>query len=143
MDLISLTYISAARLPISAQELEHIHAHSQRSNRQRDITGALGFTGRRFIQCIEGRREEVEALMRRIGADPRHADVLLLHSQAASGRRFGEWSMAYVDSFALDEEVAAAYCRGVASEPAAQALLQKMAASLQPGQSWHLLRGVG
>lgn len=140
MDLISLIYISAARLPVSAQELQHIHAHSQRSNRRHDITGALGFTGRYFIQCVEGQRGEVEALMRRIESDARHSSVLLLDSQAVSSRRFGEWSMAFVDSLALDDEVALAYRAGLPSEQVAQVLLQKMAAALRPGQSLHLLR---
>src|SRR5258708_22974646 len=46
---------------------------SERSNRKLDITGALGFTGRYFIQCIEGRTDAIDALMARIQADPRHA----------------------------------------------------------------------
>jgi hypothetical protein len=140
VDLISLTYVSAARLPLSAQELQHIHAHSQRSNRQRDITGALGFTGRYFVQCIEGRRGEVEALIRRIESDARHSRVLLLDSETVTNRRFGEWSMAYVDSLALDEEVACAYRAGIPSKQVAQVLLQKMAAALRPGESLHSLR---
>ncbi|WP_422190635.1 BLUF domain-containing protein [Aquabacterium sp.] len=41
--------------------MQRLHALSERSNRQLDITGALGFTGRYFIQCIEGRSDPERA----------------------------------------------------------------------------------
>lgn len=137
MDTISLTYISTALLPISAQELKRIHALSERNNRQHDITGALGFTGSCFLQCLEGTTDAVYPLLRRIEKDERHSGVLLLHAGRISARRFGQWSMAYVDSLSLDEEVSCAYRAAAPSEDAARVLLEKMAAALRPGESLH------
>lgn len=137
MPLKRLIYVSRVTMPATPHELQRLHALSERSNRQLDITGALGFTGRYFIQCIEGREAVIEALMSRIQSDARHADVVELCTTSTEQRHFGHWSMRFFDSHALDEDTHQVHQAGQHDPERAQWLIDRMTRSLQPGQTLH------
>lgn len=139
MPLKRLIYVSRVTMPATPHDLQRLHALSERSNRQLDITGALGFTGRYFIQCIEGREEAIDALMARIDTDPRHADVVVLCTQDTGKRHFDQWSMRYFDSQALDDDAHQAHQAGQRDPARAQWLIDRMTRTLPPGQSLHRL----
>ncbi len=73
--------------------LAEILGASERNNRRDGLTGALMRHGGRFMQAIEGRRADVDGLMDRLRADPRHQNVRLLSDQNVAGRLFPEWPM--------------------------------------------------
>lgn len=139
MPLKRLIYISRVTMPATPHDLQRLHALSERSNRQLDITGALGFTGRYFIQCIEGREAAIDALMARIQSDPRHADVVELCTITTAQRRFGQWSMQYFDSHVLDDDVHQVHQAGRHDPERAQWLIDRMTQTLPPGQGLHQL----
>jgi len=70
-----------------------ILAVSQRNNRRDGISGALTYSDGVFFQVVEGYPEDLDRLLRRLGADPRHRDITVVHRAAVAGRVFGEWSM--------------------------------------------------
>ncbi|HIV73111.1 MAG TPA: BLUF domain-containing protein [Candidatus Aquabacterium excrementipullorum] len=137
MPLKRLIYVSRATMPATPHDLQRLHALSERSNRRQDITGALGFTGRYFIQCIEGRAEAVDALMARIDTDPRHAEVVVLCTLDTDKRHFDQWSMRYFDSHALDEDAHQAHQSGQRDPAQAQRLIDRMTQTLPPGGTLH------
>lgn len=139
MPLKRLIYVSRVTMPATPHDLQRLHALSERSNRQLDITGALGFTGRYFIQCIEGRTDAINALMARIHADPRHAGVVELCTITTEQRHFGQWSMRYFDSHALDHDAHQIHQAGQRDSERALWLIDRMTKSLQPGHSLHRL----
>lgn len=139
MPLKRLIYVSRVTMPATPHDLQRLHALSERSNRKLDITGALGFTGRYFIQCIEGRTDAIDALMARIQADPRHADVVELCMITTEQRHFDQWSMRYFDSHALDHDAHQIHQTGQRDPERAQWLIERMTQSLQPGHSLHRL----
>lgn len=73
--------------------LAEILGASDRNNRREGLTGVLMRHGGRFLQAIEGRRADVDRLMDRLRADPRHENVRLLSDQGVSDRLFREWPM--------------------------------------------------
>ena len=73
--------------------LAEILGASERNNRRDGLTGALMRHGGRFMQAIEGRRADVDRLMDRLRADPRHQNVRLLSDQDVAGRLFPAWPM--------------------------------------------------
>lgn len=95
--LTALLYVSRSklRLPGEAMEVDRIVNWASDRNAQLDITGALVFTERNFVQFLEGPPENVETLMRSIRRDPRHEDVDIIFSEAAEQRRFETWALAY------------------------------------------------
>jgi hypothetical protein len=49
------------------------------------------------MQVLEGGRDAVNQLYSRICSDPRHTDVILLHYEEISERRFAGWTMGQVN----------------------------------------------
>lgn len=59
------------------------------------LTGALLFTGSRFVQALEGPEIALAATRAAICRDQRHAEILTLAEGPLARRRFGQWSLAY------------------------------------------------
>ncbi|MGO4410582.1 MULTISPECIES: BLUF domain-containing protein [unclassified Brevundimonas] len=73
--------------------LAEILGVSERNNRRDGLTGVLMRHGGRFLQAIEGHRADVDRLMDRLRADPRHENIRLLSDQDVPCRLFPEWPM--------------------------------------------------
>ena len=74
-------------------DLAQIAAQSQRNNPRNSLTGALVYDQGFFIQLIEGPSNAVTALLGRVMADPRCADVQVLMARQITQRSLGEWAM--------------------------------------------------
>jgi hypothetical protein len=94
--LVRLLYASRA-VEASEQAIENILSHSRQYNPSCGITGILCTGGGVFLQAIEGGRMAVSQLYGHIQKDPRHKDIVLLHYEEISERRFGGWTMGQVD----------------------------------------------
>jgi hypothetical protein len=94
--LVRLLYASRAVDPDPAL-IESILAQSRQFNPSTGITGILVYGGGIFLQAIEGGREAVSELYGHIQKDARHKQVVLLHYEEISERRFGGWTMGQVD----------------------------------------------
>ncbi len=75
--------------------LNQILATSERHNEEAGITGALLFDTLWFIQVLEGEREAVSATLRRIMADERHAELVVMDCRPAQTRLFANWWMGF------------------------------------------------
>lgn len=93
--LYSLVYTSFAVTLFDESELEELLTQSRAANAQADITGMLLYRNGRFIQYLEGPELPVRALLARITADPRHADVRVLVDSRPPARQLAEWTMGY------------------------------------------------
>lgn len=89
-----LLYVSTAANTLSAPELEAILETAQTRNAALGLTGLLVFTGRHFMQLLEGERDAVEAVFAAICADDRHSSVAKLIAEPAPHRACPEWAMA-------------------------------------------------
>lgn len=67
---------------------------SDRNNRRDHLTGCLISHEGRFLQVVEGSRGDIDMLLSRLRADPRHTNLRLLADQPVSERRFNAWAMA-------------------------------------------------
>ena len=104
--IVRLIYASRLAKGCGPKELEAILNVSRENNRDIGVTGALCYSARGFLQCIEGPRESVNMLYRRIVQDERNEDVTLIaYTQNEDERAFGQWSMAYVRADAVDQMI--------------------------------------
>jgi hypothetical protein len=71
-----------------------ILAESGRNNARDGLTGALAAHDGRFIQVIEGSRDSIDGLLRRLATDPRHKDIVIFGRDPVEQRLFGDWVMA-------------------------------------------------
>lgn len=102
-----LVYRSRALKPAPLLALDDILAAAQAFNARRRITGALGFTGRTYIQFLEGPTTSLDSLMERLGSDRRHKDLRVLARGPAAERLVPGWSMARIDLTLLEDQVTA------------------------------------
>ena len=94
--LVRLLYTSRA-VDTSAEAIEDIVTKSRHYNPTLGITGILCHGGGIFLQAIEGGRMQVSDLYGHIQRDVRHKDVVLLHYEEITERRFGGWTMGKVN----------------------------------------------
>ncbi|MCW7541549.1 BLUF domain-containing protein [Aquabacterium sp. A7-Y] len=106
-DLQRLFYVSRVAAGFSEPQLKLLLAQSRMRNRRGDVTGALAWSGRHFAQVLEGRRDAIETLMASIVADPRHRELKVVFTQPVQQRRYGAWTMGYVEGFGASEQIEA------------------------------------
>jgi hypothetical protein len=97
-----LIYSSEASPDLSDGDLEDILTDSRIDNAERDVTGALLFVDRVFVQILEGTREAIDDLMMKIERDPRHHSVTVFHEGEAPARVFESWRMAFLNPSPAD-----------------------------------------
>ncbi|MBN9143994.1 MULTISPECIES: BLUF domain-containing protein [unclassified Novosphingobium] len=90
-------YASRCALPSAwaQRAVDDIVAKSVPRNAALDVTGALLFTGARFVQFLEGPAESIVAIRQNILADRRHHDIVTFLSGGRAERVFSNWSLAY------------------------------------------------
>lgn len=73
--------------------LAQILGVSDANNRRDHLTGVLLFHRGQFMQAIEGKRTDLDRLIRRLKADPRHSNLRFLVDGAAKDRTHGDAPM--------------------------------------------------
>ena len=70
---------------------------SEVNNRRDHLTGVLMSHAGQFLQVIEGERADLNRLIQKLRADPRHRDLAFLVDAPVPQRRFGTRPMAQAD----------------------------------------------
>jgi hypothetical protein len=95
--LVRLLYASRAPKDIDSALIESILDQSRSHNPGAGVTGILCYSGRIFMQVLEGNRKEVSQLYNSIVTDSRHTDVEILLFEDITERRFFNWTMGQVN----------------------------------------------
>ena len=94
--MIEVIYASAEAQPFSASALADLLAKARENNHTLGVSGVLLHHKGSFLQVLEGPEPVVDALLQKIGKDPRHTRMMTLKRRSISQRAFGEWSMGFV-----------------------------------------------
>jgi hypothetical protein len=103
-DLRNILYCSHATAEMTEDELPRILKAAQLTNAAQGITGLLVYGGGMFLQWLEGPAGKVEALMDKLGDDPRHETLVRL--QVLDGlkeRLYPTWAMRSVEPSEIHE----------------------------------------
>jgi hypothetical protein len=114
--LVRLLYASRALDP-RPEAIEEILTQSRNYNPSCGITGILCYGGGIFLQAIEGGRMAVSELYGHIQKDLRHKDVVLLHYEEISERRFGGWTMGQVNMSKINTNILLKYAEKPELDP--------------------------
>jgi len=114
--LVRLLYASRA-VDCSEEAIEAILSQSRHANPACGITGILCYGGGIFLQAIEGGRMAVSELYGHIQQDKRHKDVVLLHYEEISERRFGGWTMGQVNMSRINTSILLKYAEKPELDP--------------------------
>lgn len=75
---------------VSTLSIAQILGHAGRTNRRDHITSCVMFHQGHILQAIEGARADVDRLMRRLLADPRHSGLRILIDMPVTSRVLSE-----------------------------------------------------
>ena len=114
--LVRLLYASRVVDP-RPETIESILTQSRQFNPTCGIPGILCYGGGIFLQAIEGGRSAVSDLYGHIQKDERHKDVVLLHYEEISERRFGGWTMGQVDTSRVNTNILLKYSERAELDP--------------------------
>jgi hypothetical protein len=92
-----VVYLSTAVKPLSHDDLSALLRQCRDSNHKLGITGILLYQQGTFMQMLEGDKQAVLDLYRKIGRDPRHTAVHTVLDGEAGQRSFADWSMGFVN----------------------------------------------
>lgn len=98
-----ILYCSVLSPDQSASIVGRIVSQARARNAQDRITGLLVFDGIRFCQHVEGSRDDVVELMRRIARDPRHQDVRVVYEGSRAERRYQRFDLGFAQSEDADD----------------------------------------
>ena len=135
--LVRLLYASRSAQPVSAKLMDSILAQSRRHNPELGVTGILCQSGDIFMQVLEGGRTAVNRLYAQIVRDDRHKDVVVLHYEEVSERRFAGWTMGQVNLAKVNPSTLLKYSETPVLDPYAMsgavsmALLEELIATAQ------------
>jgi len=90
-----LAYVSSAVSLFSEQELTDLLVKSRKNNQALDITGMLLYKEGNFMQLLEGPKDAVLSLKRKIEKDSRHSGMIVLLREEHEKREFPDWSMGF------------------------------------------------
>ena len=114
--LVRLLYASRAT-DLNPDAIEAILSQSRNYNPTCGITGILCYGGGIFLQAIEGGRMAVSELYGHIQKDVRHKDVVLLHYEEITERRFGGWTMGQVNMSKINTNILLKYAERPELDP--------------------------
>ena len=114
--LVRLLYASRAVDP-HPETIESILSQSRQFNPTCGITGILCYGGGIFLQAIEGGRAAVSDLYGHIQKDARHKDVVLLHYEEITERRFSGWTMGMVNVARINPTILLKYSERAELDP--------------------------
>lgn len=114
--LVRLLYASRA-VDTRPETIESILHQSRDHNPSTGVTGVLCYGGGIFLQAIEGGRMAISELYGHIQRDVRHKDVVLLHYEEISERRFAGWTMGEVNMTRINASILLKYAEKPVLDP--------------------------
>lgn len=100
--LYNLVYVSHRPSSCDDRAIQDILYTSRKNNMFENITGVLLHSDNRFLQYLEGDKEELLKVYERIAKDKRHYGCTILYHVPIPHRVFPSWQMGYKD---LDNEL--------------------------------------
>jgi len=96
MTLIHIIYSSVSTTgAFNRPELEALLQIAHGNNAVAHVSGLLLYQSSSFFQILEGERDSVELIFRRISGDRRHAQITKIIVEAIDKRDFGDWTMGF------------------------------------------------
>ena len=108
---------------VSTLSIAQILGHAEGSNRRDHITSCVMFHQGHILQVIEGGRVDIDRLMRRLLADPRHNGLRILVDMPINTRTLQEPMSMCVDPAALLDQLGLP-CLSQVTAREAEALLE-------------------
>lgn len=117
MYLTRLIYASKVSDKFKIDEIGKILEVAKINNAQINVTGALIYNHKYFLQVLEGGRENVNKIYNKILTDPRHSDPIILSYENIHSRLFENWNMKIFLENSLNRSINLKYSSGEKFDP--------------------------
>lgn len=97
-----LIYHSMAMDNIGSNNIVDILEKSRKFNSKNNLTGCLLYHKGEFVQILEGEKQVVQKLFKKIEIDSRHTHVNLVYEGHIDKKVFNNWSMAFKELSDID-----------------------------------------
>ena len=94
-DLVELSYLSESVSDMSFLGLMRLLESARAFNQKHGVTGILLYDNQQFGQVIEGERQNIMKVWKRIQEDKRHHRIELLEIREISSRSFPTWLLRF------------------------------------------------
>ena len=91
--LTQLIYRSEEVEPFTLANLADLERKAAGANKRKQVSGILLYRRGVFVQLLEGRKEAVDQVYRKILHDPRHDNIMVLEYETITERSYPDWSM--------------------------------------------------
>lgn len=134
-----IRYVSELAETLTPEDVAEITRVSEANNARDGITGMLVASGRLFFQLVEGPDDAMDALYRRILADRRHRNVMVLGDERGDlTRQCPDWAMKRAD-LSLEAAVRSEPLQAILEASAAQFGILKQLVSTLERAMWRQL----
>ncbi len=72
----AISYVSTAHTDLQAQGVKDIMTETLKNNNRQKVTGILLYNERNFFQLLEGEKQTIQDIYKKITLDPRHQDII-------------------------------------------------------------------
>jgi hypothetical protein len=96
-ELVEISYVSKATKNFGLLSLMYLMDLSVKWNKSNNLTGVLFYENNYFSQIIEGKRQDVLAILERIQKDQRHQIIRQSEPVVLITRRYPNWSLRFYD----------------------------------------------
>ncbi|MFT6856554.1 MAG: hypothetical protein ACJA0X_002534 [Cyclobacteriaceae bacterium] len=97
MSIRRIIYTSQATKQFDTRNLLNLLHDARAFNSIDKISGVLIHKEGSFLQIIEGESQAVDDLFTRLGRDPRHNEIKMIHDTSVKNRIFSNWAMGCAD----------------------------------------------
>jgi lipopolysaccharide biosynthesis regulator YciM len=94
-ELKQMVYVSFSEKDLSENDLEDFLTEIREKNKRQEVTGMLLYNEGSFIQVVEGGKDTIDALFKKLKNDPRHNTIVVLLDETINERSFPNWTMGY------------------------------------------------
>lgn len=91
--LSQIIYVSVRKSNCTDAEIQKILEASNRKNGKLNISGVLLYSKSKFLQVLEGEKDEIVALYDKIKDDERHTNIVMIALRPIKERSFPSWQM--------------------------------------------------
>ncbi|RYY32138.1 MAG: BLUF domain-containing protein [Sphingobacteriaceae bacterium] len=91
----NIIYISTSDKLLNDFELAELLTVSRENNKAVDVTGMLLYAEGTFIQVLEGHKDDVQYIYKKVLNDYRHRNITELANSSINKRNFENWAMGF------------------------------------------------
>jgi len=100
-----IIYKSRSTTPLNRDILRDITSTSEVANTVLGVTGVLLASRTHYLQALEGKFEDVNAVFRSIVRDNRHSELSLVGYSVIDARLFCGWGMRVIGAFDFNKRI--------------------------------------